>query len=572
MMKAINRQWMLALAAAGMFSLAACDTDVDITIQQTDAPVFVSSTPATGDDKVSFNDITIEVSYDKNVFFATKDLDKLSFTGGTLVSAEVIGSSNVLTVQVNVPTRATACSLTIPAGVVTGPNQMACPEVKVDFSTIDLQKTPNAATTAGAVKLYQLLLDNFESKTLSGMMANVAWNHDCADQVFAWTGEHPAINTFDYVHMPASEAGANWINYTDITPVSEWAAAGGIVSCMWHWNVPKVAVTVETSSKEIWTGEQVIPGDWSGSLQLTAGGEADAFAAFAEAEVGQVIRVATKDVAAGAQGSLKNSSWTEIASGTEYFDITGDFTLTITDEVLTSLKEGGLIVSGHDYTITGIYLETPATELDPNSDYAFYKADTEFDAANALTEGTWENAVYKRDIETIISYLTLLRDANIDVLWRPFHEAAGGWFWWGKNADSFKALWVDMFNRFKAAGLNNLIWVWTTETGDDDWYPGDEYVDIVSRDLYSKDADTAASEYGTIAWTYGSKMVSLSECGSVGTISEQWTKGARWSWFMPWYDGTDDAGNPVVHADEAWWKDAMSQNYVISREDLQLGN
>lgn len=79
-----------------------------------------------------------------------------------------------------------------------------------------------------------------------------------------------------------------------------------------------------------------------------------------------------------------------------------------------------------------------------------------------------------------------------------------------------------MFNYFKAEGLNNLIWVWTTETGDDDWYPGDAYVDIVGRDIYTKDAGTCASDYSSIVVAYGNKMVALSECGTVGKISEQW--------------------------------------------------
>ena len=88
-------------------------------------------------------------------------------------------------------------------------------------------------------------------------------------------------------------------------------------------------------------------------------------------------------------------------------------------------------------------------------------------------------------------YLKLLHDANIPVIWRPLHEAAGGWFWWGKNADSFKKLWIQMFDYFKAQGLNNLIWVWTSETGDADWYPGDAYVDIIGRDLYGTMLPTA---------------------------------------------------------------------------------
>lgn len=561
-MKKLNIKWMLSLIAA--FTFASCDTDVDHDIPAVDAPVLVSTTPESGAAKVKTGEITIEVKYDKNIFFATDNLSEIKFTGGELISADVLGASNILTVKVNVPGRETACSLSIPEGIVTGPNQMPAPAVSVQFSTVALDKTLVAATSAKAVKLYNYLLDNFETKTLSAMMANVAWNTEMSEKLYGWTGKYPAINCFDYVHLPASVAGADWINYGDITPVKDWSDKGGIVAAMWHWNVPKKAVG-EASSTQIWEGEIVMPGDWSGNVQMT---DDAAKAVFADAQVGQVIRVAVKDVAAGAQGSFKNSGWSEIASGTDYFDISGDYTLVITEDVLKSLQEGGLIIGGHDYTAVAVYLENNGTALDPNKDYAFYKADTEFDATNATVEGTWENKVFTEDLKNAAAYLKLLRDADIPVLWRPFHEAAGGWFWWGKDAASFKSLWIAMFNYFKTEGLDNLIWVWTTEGNDADWYPGDQYVDIVGRDVYNKETADCVSEYTSIAENYGNKIVSLSECGTVGLISEQWASGARWSWFMPWYDGTNEDGSPVVHADEAWWKDAMSQEFVVSREDL----
>ena len=561
-MKKLNIKWMLSLIAA--FTFASCDTDVDHDIPAVDAPVLVSTTPESGAAKVKTGEITIEVKYDKNIFFATDNLSEIKFTGGELISADVLGASNILTVKVNVPGRETACSLSIPEGIVTGPNQMPAPAVSVQFSTVALDKTLVAATSAKAVKLYNYLLDNFETKTLSAMMANVAWNTEMSEKVYGWTGKYPAINCFDYVHLPASVAGADWINYGDITPVKDWSDKGGIVAAMWHWNVPKKAVG-EASSTQIWEGEIVMPGDWSGNVQMT---DDAAKAVFADAQVGQVIRVAVKDVAAGAQGSFKNSGWSEIVSGTDYFDISGDYTLVITEDILKSLQEGGLIIGGHDYTAVAVYLENNGTALDPNKDYAFYKADTEFDATNATVEGTWENKVFTEDLKNAAAYLKLLRDADIPVLWRPFHEAAGGWFWWGKDAASFKSLWIAMFNYFKTEGLDNLIWVWTTEGNDADWYPGDQYVDIVGRDVYNKETADCVSEYTSIAENYGNKIVSLSECGTVGLISEQWASGARWSWFMPWYDGTNEDGSPVVHADEAWWKDAMSQEFVVSREDL----
>lgn len=563
-MKTLNIRWMLILAM--VFTFASCDTDVDHDIPAVDAPVLVSTTPESGAAKVKTGEITIEVKYDKNIFFATDNLSEIKFTGGELISADVLGASNILTVKVNVPGRETACSLSIPEGIITGPNQIPAPAVSVQFSTVALDKALVAASSAKAVKLYNYLLDNFETKTLSAMMADVAWNTEMSEKVYGWTGKYPAINCFDYVHLPASVAGADWINYGDITPVKDWSDKGGIVAAMWHWNVPKKAVG-EASSTQIWEGETVMPGDWSGNVQMT---DDAAKAVFADAQVGQVIRVAVKDVAAGAQGSFKNSGWSEIASGTDYFDISGDYTLVITEDILKSLQEGGLIIGGHDYTAVAVYLESNGTALDPNKDYAFYKADTEFDAANATVEGTWENKVFTEDLKNIAAYLKLLRDADIPVLWRPFHEAAGGWFWWGKDAASFKSLWIAMFNYFKTEGLDNLIWVWTTEGDDADWYPGDQYVDIVGRDIYNKETADCVSEYTSIAGNYGNKIVSLSECGTVGLISEQWASGARWSWFMPWYDGTNEDGSPVVHADEAWWKDAMSQEFVVSRDELPV--
>ena len=165
-----------------------------------------------------------------------------------------------------------------------------------------------------------------------------------------------------------------------------------------------------------------------------------------------------------------------------------------------------------------------------------------------------------------------MKDAGIPVIWRPLHEAAGGWFWWGTDAEAYKALWKYMFNYLKAQGFDNLIWVWTSQTGDDNWYPGDAYVDIIGRDLYGDNAASCANNYTTVYNKYSNKIITLSECGwseytnsRVANISEQWESGAKWSWFMPWYDGSDAVNK---HADEAWWKAAMELDYVITRDKV----
>ena len=198
---------------------------------------------------------------------------------------------------------------------------------------------------------------------------------------------------------------------------------------------------------------------------------------------------------------------------------------------------------------------------------------------------------YKRmiaDIDKLSGYLKLLRDRNISVLWRPLHEAAGNigaypngeaWFWWGAGgAEPFKKLWRLMFDRMtNHHGLDNLLWIWTSQMTDADWYPGDEYVDMVGRDIYNESGTVKMNnEFAALQQRYPGKPVTLSECGNVATISAQWNAGARWLWFMPWYDyeRTLNPGSEAFlleaheHAPISWWEDALAQPFVLTRDDL----
>ena len=132
-----------------------------------------------------------------------------------------------------------------------------------------------------------------------------------------------------------------------------------------------------------------------------------------------------------------------------------------------------------------------------------------------------------------------------------------------------------MFNYFQNKGLNNLIWVWTTQTGDSAFYPGDKYVDIVGRDLYGKDSNnlmttsSVLTQYQNITKEYPTKMVTLSECGDVANITSQWSAGATWSWFMPWYDyDRTDTGDTNKYASVAFWSDAVGSANVITRDEM----
>ncbi len=445
--------------------ITACYKDAEIVITEVDSPVMVYVTPSDGSTVRSGN-VTVKVAYDKNVFFASEDYSLIEVTGdGSVGSARVIGSSDTLTIVASFPSRGATYTMTIPDGLVTGPNSMPAASVSFTFNTTGLDSIPAMSLTDRAQKVYDYLHENFETYTLSATMAKDglsdaeyaagaqgSWNTVNADNVYTWTGKYPAMNCFDYLHL--ANSGEDWIDYDDITPVQNWWNNGGLVLAMWHWNVPQTENDADNENIEAYT---------------------------------------------------------------------------------SSYDENG------------------------------------FNIDNAFTEGNWEYDVVESGLEKIADKLQLLHDADIPVIWRPLHEASGGWFWWGKNADSFKLLWQKMFNYFEERGLNNLIWVFTSEGDDTDWYPGDEYVDIVGRDLYGNDADDCADQYSTLLGNYGNKMLTLSECGASGddriaTISEQWENGARWLWFMPWYNAEDSEG--TSHSDEEWWEDAMSQDYVISRSDL----
>jgi len=125
-------------------------------------------------------------------------------------------------------------------------------------------------------------------------------------------------------------------------------------------------------------------------------------------------------------------------------------------------------------------------------------------------------------------------------------------------------------------GLNNLIWVWNSQMGDGDWYPGDDVVDIVGRDNYSALQYPLMKEFKQLAKDYPNKMITLAECGNgdevhMSLLSKIWAQGSRWSWFMTWYDSDYNSGKSEEHkfADEAWWKDAFAQPYVVTREQIK---
>ena len=92
---------------------------------------------------------------------------------------------------------------------------------------------------------------------------------------------------------------------------------------------------------------------------------------------------------------------------------------------------------------------------------------------------------------------------NIPILFRPYHELTGGWFWWGKGngtPEDFKAAWKFTFEYLQKKGVHNLIYVYNTSSfsSKEDYlanYPGDNYVDILSFDSYQNSDDKSGEKF-----------------------------------------------------------------------------
>ena len=80
-----------------------------------------------------------------------------------------------------------------------------------------------------------------------------------------------------------------------------------------------------------------------------------------------------------------------------------------------------------------------------------------------ITPGSLIHERWKSQVDVIAWFLKQLQYAKVPVLWRPYHEMNGGWFWWGDKPgeNGYKKLYRMMFDRFvNFHGLNNMIWVY----------------------------------------------------------------------------------------------------------------
>jgi mannan endo-1,4-beta-mannosidase len=159
-----------------------------------------------------------------------------------------------------------------------------------------------------------------------------------------------------------------------------------------------------------------------------------------------------------------------------------------------------------------------------------------------ITPGTELHRRWEAYIDTAAGYLKRLQDAGIPVLWRPYHEANGDWFWWGgrKGENGFVALYRMTYERMvNYHHVNNLIWVWNSNAPNGrnagpfaDYFPGRRYCDILATDVYGEFKQSYHDDLAVLA---NGIPIALGEVGRVPT-ADVLKQQPRWVWFMVWAD------------------------------------
>jgi len=117
-------------------------------------------------------------------------------------------------------------------------------------------------------------------------------------------------------------------------------------------------------------------------------------------------------------------------------------------------------------------------------------------AVYSILPGGENHEKYKQKLDFFAEFLNDLKVGlwtRVPVIFRPFHEHTGSWFWWGRgntSAEEFKALWKFTVHYLRdEKKIHHILYAYSTDVFNSpedylDFYPGDEFVDIIAYDDY----------------------------------------------------------------------------------------
>jgi mannan endo-1,4-beta-mannosidase len=156
-----------------------------------------------------------------------------------------------------------------------------------------------------------------------------------------------------------------------------------------------------------------------------------------------------------------------------------------------------------------------------------------------LTEGTDLHSVWCECVDRLAQAIDTLKQEGIPIIFRPYHEMNGNWFWWGGYPSRFKALWSMLYHRFvNVQGLDNLLWAWNPDkpyAGVEEYFPGLGAVDFLGTDIYpdlNRKEVYPQDWYDRMLALAGDKPLALSEMSVLPNLSEFHRQ--PWAWFMGW--------------------------------------
>lgn len=160
-----------------------------------------------------------------------------------------------------------------------------------------------------------------------------------------------------------------------------------------------------------------------------------------------------------------------------------------------------------------------------------------------LPKGSLNNKFNKwlNSVAIFINSLKTPKGKAIPVIFRPWHEMSGSWFWWGSKSctpEEYKNLYKYTYNYMQSQGCTNIVWAYSPNLCDNDeteenylkYYPGNDYIDLIGIDVYQFSADNTVYQANirkelNVVKSVGqrlNKIIALTETGYQNTPDSTW--------------------------------------------------
>lgn len=191
--------------------------------------------------------------------------------------------------------------------------------------------------------------------------------------------------------------------------------------------------------------------------------------------------------------------------------------------------------------------------------------------AEALTSGTYKNMILLQRLDHVATELSILQAANVAVIWRPWHEANGKWFWWGmEGGGEFGKLFRFTYNYLvNTKGIHNVVWevAWAQPNPDTSWDPGKAYYDIAGPDTYDS-SSPFTGQYQASRNIVGNVVpISLQENGLIPDPAQMFANNqAPWLYWNTWTQFEYEPGVQYGKNTKSYTIQCYSDPHTITRD------